>query len=169
MHLGPDELDISIRSNRDVHLVVFLLLAFALNFWFLISALRSEDLFTFVWLPVCYFIGRAILWTVAGCEKISFRAQTTTLRFEMPGVGRVLSFDLAKVDAFRIFKRPAVQRLGLFMMYPDHRGRIVFDYNGKVHAFGVDLSQTEAERVIQCIRQYESASSATNAVAQASI
>lgn len=122
-----------------------------------------------MWLAFCYFIGRAILWTVAGCEKISSRAQTMTLRFEMPGVGRVLSFDLAKMDAFRIFRRPAVRHLGLFMMHPDHRGRIVFDYNGKVHAFGVDLSQSEAERVIRCIQKYESASTATNTAAQASI
>ena len=169
MHDGQDGLDISIRSGRDPNLVVFLLLALAFNFSLLVPALRSKDLFSIVWLAFCYFIARAILWTVCGCEEISLRGRTMTLKFKMPGVGRVSRFDLSNVDAFRIFKPPALQYLGLFMMYPDHRGKIVFDYHGKAHAFAVDLPQLEAEQVIRRIKQYDSLTTATKITADVSI
>ena len=168
IHGSPEELDISIHSNRDTNLVVFLLGAFAFNLLLFISALRSKDLSGILWFAFCCFIARAILWTLWGREEISLRGRTMTLQFKMPGVGRASRFDLSNVDAFRIFKPPVRQYLGLFMMYPDHRGRIIFDYNGKAHAFGVDLSQIEAEQVIRRIEQHDSAT-ARNVTAQASV
>jgi hypothetical protein len=170
MHDGPDGLDIFIRSKRDANLVVFLVLGFAAYFWLLFEALRSKDLLSiFVQFAFSYFMARAVLWTAVGCERISLCGKSLTVRFQMPGVSRTSSFDLSNVDGFRIFKRPVVQRLGLFMMYPDHRGRIIFDYNGKVHAFGVDLPQIEAEQVIRRIKQYDSGPTAARMTAEARI
>jgi len=161
----PDGLDISIPSKFNPNLSVALTLWFVYNYMigrWIISDLRGDeasylDLVAVVlWLAVLYWIARAILWSIRGREKIYVRGRSFELRFEMPGIGRTSSFDLSEVEGLRIFPPTRYRPLFLFAMFPDHRGRIIFDDQKKVHAFGVDLSETEAERVIQRINEYRS-------------
>src|SRR6185437_12409166 len=145
---APDGLTISIPVKFDSSVMILLILLFALNVAFLVSSLREQDFFAILWASVVFLSARAMLWNVRGCEKILVDSQTLKLRFEMPGMTTTSSFDLSDVDTLRTFD--GVRRLFTLMMLPNQRGTIIFDYKEKkIRAFGADLAQSEAERVIQ--------------------
>ena len=153
---APDGLTISIPAKFDSNVMILLILLFTLNVAFLVSSLREQDFFAIFWASVVFLSARAMLWNVRGCEKILVDSQTLRLRFEMPGMTTTSSFDLSDVDTLRTFQHRGVRRLFTSMMLPNQRGTIIFDYKGKIHAFGADLAQSEAERVIQRINEYRS-------------
>lgn len=159
---APDGLTVSIPAKFDSNVMILLILLFALNVAFLVSSLREQDFFAILWASVVFLSARAMLWNVRGCEKILVDAQTLKLRFEMPGMTTTSSFDLSDVDTLRTFEHRGVRRLFTFMMLPNQRGTIIFDYKGEIHAFGADLAQREAERVIQRINEYRSTVSKQN-------
>jgi hypothetical protein len=163
----PNGLNISIPAKFDLHVMVLTLLVFGLNVVFLVASLRDKDFFAILWAAVAFLCVRAMLWNTRGCERISVDGRTLTVRFEMPGIRETSSFDLSDVDTFRTFESRGVRRLFTFMMLPNQRGRIIFDYKGKIQAFGADLSLAEAEGIIRRIEQYSSTKRGTRKVALA--
>lgn len=165
---SPDELNILIPAKFNLNLCIMLAVGFVLIYiqgrW-IISDLRGDEISyldlipTVLWLAALYWIVRAVLWSVRGREKISLNESSLKIRFEMPGISRTFTFNISDVEGLRTFapSAPSGSRpLGLFIMFPDHRGRIVFDYKKKIHAFGVDLTEKDASRVIQRMEEFRS-------------
>ena len=130
------------------------------------SAVRSYPDFIalVIWLAILALILRAVLWSIWGLERIFVDGKILTIRREILALGMTRAFELAKVDGLRIFVSKGFRvpilnpqgkkALGLYLMSPDHRGTIVFEYKAKTYAFGIDLPEEEARRVIKQMEQY---------------
>jgi hypothetical protein len=169
----PDGLHVTIPREFSPLGTLLLAMGFALFYWngsWVITDIRGADrsypdfIFLVIWLAVLTMIARAILWSMFGRERIIVDGEYLKIRREILHVGITHSFELAKVQALRVFvsigfRIPILnpegkKTLGVYLMSPDHRGSIIFEYKSKVRAFGIDLPEDEARRIIQRMEQH---------------
>jgi hypothetical protein len=99
-------------------------------------------------------LGIAIMfWLICGHETITFREQSIKVFRGMFGIGWYSSFSVHDLHDMRV---------GSFLD-PHARGKweprfvrasLVFGYRGKTHHLGSELGQSEAERILNAIRQW---------------
>ena len=117
-----------------------------------------------IWIAILSLILRAVSWSIWGCERIVIDGKILTIRREVLSLGLTRKFELAQVEGLRIFNSKGFRipilnpkgkkTLGLYLMSPDHRGTIVFECKSKTYAFGIDLTEEEARRVVQRMEQF---------------
>ncbi len=163
---GPAGLEIVIPAQRNLSVILFL------GVWLLgwcageISAITrlvggpqtDSWHFVLVWL-VLWTLGGAFaaytwLWNLVGKERIVLGPSTLSLKRDILGMGRISEYLLYRVRGLRVAPAPgpspdktvALRIAGLV-------GSICFDYDATTISFGGGLARSEAELIVERMRQ----------------
>lgn len=102
----------------------------------------------FVAIGIC-----VMLWMMLGREVLSFRDQSIIVCTRFLGIRRCQTLDFSDVQDFRVGLSLDPRRQGKW--HPDFvHACIVFEYRGRARIVANELRQSEANDIVEAIRQY---------------
>ncbi len=162
---GPDGLQIVIPAKRNPIVLVFLGVWLAGWLMGVVDAVGrvgrdlASDPLLLVWLVLWALAGSVAaytwLWMAIGKERILMGATTLSLRRDVAGVGVTRRYRLTGIRDLRVLPQPAgpLDFGGTARAIGFTGGVIAFEYEGKIVRFGAAIEATEAQVIVERMRQ----------------
>ena len=106
------------------------------------------------WILFGIWVLAALVWLVAGRERVSVEQGTLTLEQVVGSVGRRRRYDLQQVTGLRTLSlAPRARTEGVVMPFGFASGSLAFDYGSRMVRWGGGLSEDDERTVIEWLGQ----------------
>jgi hypothetical protein len=158
--MRDDTVELRIASPRGIGVAVLGMAVVAsgvFGVWFIADNVDGSDLGTYVvalpWLAVWLYLALAFAWMVSGCERVVVGSDRIVIR---RAIGRLSApgrrYPLTECANLRTISGPAWRenwdrsyQIGLT------GGNVAFDYRGRSIRFGLDLTERDAQAVVEAL------------------